>query len=66
MQNLDRRVTALETAEASSVRRVIRCNLDEAPEAACKRFGLSPDDPSVLMIRRVIVDPPARRPTQVQ
>ncbi len=57
MQNLDRRIAALEAADPNRTRRVIRCLLGETPEHAAKRCGIGADHTNVLAIRRVIVDP---------
>jgi hypothetical protein len=57
MQNLDRRIAALEASDPNRMRRVIRCLLGETPEQAARRYGITANQANVLAIRRVIVDP---------
>ncbi len=57
MQNLDRRIAALEASDPNRVRRVIRCLLGETPEQAARRCGIATEQSNVLVIQRVVVDP---------
>ena len=60
MRNLDLRITALEAGSKRRYPLGIRCGLDETPEQACARYGVRPDDPGVIVIRRTIVEPRER------
>lgn len=53
--SLEARLSALEAAKPK-VLRVVRI-VGETVEAACVRLGIALNDPAVMVIRRVIIDP---------
>lgn len=53
--SLEARLSALEGAKPK-VLRVVRI-VGETVEAACARLGIALNDPAVMVIRRVIIDP---------